>query len=56
MPLVAEKKTTKKSASPTTARSKSSSKVKVKDLAPKKDPRGGDRPHNFNDGGGSADE
>jgi hypothetical protein len=54
---VAAKKTAKKSAS-TSSRSKSAStsKVKVKDLSPRKNPRGGDRPHQFTDGGSSADE
>ena len=52
---MAEKKTTKKSAPTSTTRNKSS-KVKVKDLSPRKNPRGGDRPHQFADGGGSADE
>ena len=45
-----EKKTKKATAK------KSKVPSRIKDLSPKKNPRGGDRPHNVAGGGGSADE
>jgi hypothetical protein len=49
---VAEKKPVKKSKSS----SKTSKVPPIKDLSPRKNPKGGDRPHSYGGGGGGGDE